>query len=238
MSIEELKEKVARGCRIIEMEGATENGRGHVCCLHPDGDKILIPGHLHDFGKAIADVQAEDIVTIDFEGKVLEGKHSTPMGEFYVYTAAFRARKDVRACAHYHPPYANAVGASGQSILPIARDGCLFLEGVPIYQGFPLYVGNQPMGDEIVRQLGQSRALIHRGHGAFVVGKSIEEVVMTSLALENAARTQIWAATQGPLQTLPVDQISERETNPDEEIIQDFFGYYSGKLAKLEGRTL
>ena len=48
MSLDEIKEKLARSCRIIAMQKSTEKGRGHQCYLHPDGDKI--------YGKAIADM--------------------------------------------------------------------------------------------------------------------------------------------------------------------------------------
>ena len=234
MNLDEVKEKLARSCRIIDMEGATENGRGHICYLHPDGDKILIPGHLHDYGKAIADVQKDDIVIMDFDGNVLEGKHPEPMGEYHLYTAVFRSRKEVKSVAHYHPPYANILSAAGKSILPIARDGCLFYDGVPIYEGFPLYVGTKEMGEEVARQLGNRRAILHKGHGAFVVGKNIQETLIRTLSLEKAAHTQLFASILGTLTPIPVEKMTEREKNPDDHVLEDFFGYYSGKLAKLE----
>lgn len=234
VNLDEVKEKLARSCRIIAMQRATEKGRGHQCYLHPDGDKVLIPGHLHDYGKAIADIQGEDIVTMDFEGNVLEGKHPEPMGEFHAYTSVFRARKDVKSVVHCHPPYANILAAAGKSILPITRDGCLFYEGVPVYEGYPLYVGTREMGEELVETLGDKRAVLHKGHGAFVVGRSIEEALIRTLSLEKAAETQVFASILGTLTPIPVERMTERETDPDDHIIDDFFGYYSGKLDKLE----
>ena len=238
MNLDEVKEKLAKSCRIIDMEGATESGRGHLCYLHPDGDKILIPGHLHDYGKAIADVQKDDIVIMDFEGNVLEGKHPEPMGEFHVYTAVFRSRKDVQCVAHCHPPYANILAAAGHSIVPISRDGCLFYDGVPIYERYPLYVGTREMGEEVTRKLGNKRAILHRGHGAFVVGRNIEETLCNTLSLEKAAQIQISASILGTLTPIPVQSMTEREKNPDDHILDDLFGYYSGKLAKLEAQQV
>ncbi|MEE2838935.1 MAG: class II aldolase/adducin family protein [Acidobacteriota bacterium] len=234
MNLDEIKEKIARACRIIDMEGVTQDGRGHISYLHPDGDKVLIPGHLHDYGKAIADVQPEDIVTMDFDGNVLEGKHPEPMGEFYVYVEAFRAREDVKSVAHCHPPYANIVAASGNSILPIARDGCVFYDGVPVYEGYPLYVGNRKMGEEVVAALGDKKAILHKGHGAFVVGGSVEETLFRTISLEKAAKTQVYAAILGELSPIPVESMTDREKHPDDHIVDDFFGYYSGKMEKLE----
>jgi L-fuculose-phosphate aldolase len=196
MNLDEIKEKLARACRIIEMQRATEKGRGHQCFLHPDGDKLLIPGHLHDYGKAIADIQGEDIVTMDFEGKVVEGKHPEPMGEFHAYTAIFRARKDVKSVVHCHPPYTN--------------------------------------GEELAEVLADKKAVLHKGHGAFVVGRTVEEALIRTLSLEKAAETQVFASILGTLTPIPVERMTERETDPDDHIIDDFFGYYSGKLDKVE----
>ncbi len=233
MNLDEVKEKLARSCRIIDMEGATDRGLGHMCFLHPDGDKILIPGHIHDSGKGIADVQEDDIVIMDFDGNVVEGKHPEPMGEFYVYTAVFRSRKDVKCMAHCHPPYANVLAAAGKSILPIARDGCLFFEGVPIYEEYPLYVGTKEMGEEVAQKLGNARAIMHKGHGAFVVGKSIEETLIRTLTLEKAAKTQVLASILGTPTPIPTESMTDREKHPDDHILEHFFGYYSGKLAKM-----
>ena len=234
MNLDEIKQKMACSCRILEMEGITEKGRGHICFLHPDGDKILIPGHLHDYGKAIADVQADDIVTIDFGGRVLEGKYSEPMGEFYAYTSIFRHRKDVKSIAHFHPPYANIVAAAGKSIVPVTRDGCLFYEGVPVYEGFPLYCGTTKMGDEIAAALGNKRAVLHRAHGAFVVGHSVEETLVTAIFLEKAARDQVYTSVLAAPTPIPTERMTEREKNPDHHVIDDFFGFYCGKLARME----
>ena len=133
------------------------------------------------------------------------------MGEFYVYTAVFRAREDIKSVAHLHPHHANIMAAAGKSIVPITRDGCLFHEGVPIYEGFPLYMGNQKMGDDVVSQLGNKRAILHKAQGAFVVGKDIEEALFTSLTLEKAARSQIYASILGTPTPIPEEMMIERE---------------------------
>lgn len=237
MNLGEIKEKLARSCRILEMEAATDRGRGHICFRHPDGDKILIPGHVHDYGRGIADIQAEDIVTMDFNGKVLEGKYPESMGEFYFYTAVFRRRKDVHSAVHIHPPYANVLFGAGKTLIPITRDGCLFYQGVPTFEGFPLYVGTPKMGEEVAAALGECRAIMHRGHGAFVVGRSVEDALVTAITLERAAQAQVLAAGLGSLNPLRVEKMTDREKHPDDHIIEDFFGFFSGKLAKAEKKS-
>jgi len=63
-----------------------------------------------------------------------------------------------------------------------------------------------------------------------------EEALIRTLSLEKAAETQVFASILGTLTPIPVERMTERETDPDEHIIDDFYGYYSGKLDKLEGK--
>ena len=45
---------------------------------------------------------------------------------------------------------------------------------------------------------------------------------------------EVFASILGTLTPIPVERMTERETDPDDHIADDFFGYYSGKLDKLE----
>jgi ribulose-5-phosphate 4-epimerase/fuculose-1-phosphate aldolase len=58
------------------------------------------------------------------------------------------------------------------------------------------------------RKLGDRSALILKAHGPVIVGRSVEEACMLTIALENAARSQITAAAVGgvrpPLESLGV----------------------------------
>jgi len=49
------------------------------------------------------DIRPEDLVFIDLEGKVVEGKHR-PSGETPMYLTFFRMRKDIVSAIHCHPP--------------------------------------------------------------------------------------------------------------------------------------
>ena len=109
-SIQELKEKLALACRVIINENLTDRGKGHQCVRVPGNDQIILPGHLHDVGRGLEGITADDLVIIDFNGKVLEGKYPESMGEFHFYVAAFRRRPDVQSCLHSHPFYTNLIG--------------------------------------------------------------------------------------------------------------------------------
>jgi ribulose-5-phosphate 4-epimerase/fuculose-1-phosphate aldolase len=234
----ELRKKLATANRILYYEQTTSLGRGHQAYLIDD-NKLMLPGHLHPFGRALSDVFPDDLVVIDFDGKVLEGKHKEPMGEFYIYTSIFKSRKDVKSCIHIHPPYLGALVVAGKTILPVTRDSLQFIDQIALYEKFPLYIGTKEQGEDAARALGDKKVLAHRGHGAVIVGSTIEEALMTALSLERAARTQWMASVAGEPQLLPKEELDKYMKSPsrgvrnDEQLHENFL-YHSKKLEKYE----
>ena len=82
-----------------------------------DGDVVRITQTGAELGK----LTPEKIVTVDLEGKVLEG--SRPSKEMDMHLAMYRARRHARAVVHVHPTYAIAYstlisGESGNAVPP------------------------------------------------------------------------------------------------------------------------
>lgn len=229
---EGIKQKLAIANRILVNENLTELGRGHVC-YKLEENRIMLPGHLHDFQRSIADITASDMVVIDYGGNVLEGPYPESMHEFWFYIEAFKMRGELKAALHTHAFYANLMAMSGQNLKFSSRDSFPFIDGVPVFDGLPLFVNTQEMGHSMAKKLGKSRAIIHRGHGAFVVGESIEEAVITAAALERAAKKQVMASPLGPLLEYSRDEIMR--TNTEEirrEVIDIDWGYFLTRLEK------
>ncbi|MBN2439311.1 MAG: class II aldolase/adducin family protein [Deltaproteobacteria bacterium] len=220
-----LKEKLYQACRLLSIEGMTNTGRGHLAVRVPGKDAMILPGHLHDLGRGLDHIVREDMVMIDFDGNVLEGHHDESMGEFYMYAAVFRKRPEINACLHAHPFYASVMMATKSELLPVSRDACLFMDGVPYYERFPLYIGTREHGEATAECLGNCKALFHRGHGVLVVGKSIEEAFVTMTFLDNACRIQVSAAAMGPLVLLDKDEARKYYSELDDDKAAEIFGY-------------
>jgi ribulose-5-phosphate 4-epimerase/fuculose-1-phosphate aldolase len=84
----------------------------------------------------------------------------------------------------------------GETIRPMHNYSAIFYQGVPLYTGTG-QVESPARAGEIVKLLGEARALMLRGHGAVVVGQSIREVCMLALFLEESARLQAEAMRLG-----------------------------------------
>jgi len=95
--------------------------------------------------------------------------------------------------------------------------GCaIFFEGVPLFEP-PGQVETPERAAEIARILGAAKAVILRGHGAVVVGRSIPEVCILALYLEESARLQTEAMRLGKPRYLSPEEaarISKRTFKP------------------------
>lgn len=206
-----IRQKLAIANRMLVNEGLTELGRGHVSYYLGEG-KTLIPAHLHAYGRTIADCTENDLVTVDSDGRVVEGKYSQSMGEVHFYTELYKSRDDVRAAAHIHPFYANLLVMAGKKLVMSSRDSFLFVEGIAEYEGLPLYVGNKEMGRAMVEKLGNRHVILHRGHGAFVAGETVEDVVIRAAALERAAKKQLFTSLLGTPLTYDEAEVRKAHT--------------------------
>jgi ribulose-5-phosphate 4-epimerase/fuculose-1-phosphate aldolase len=186
---ESLREQVACACRILAAEGYADLTLGHVSARGADGE-IWIKRK----GVALDEVEPDDVVAIDDEDAVLHL-------ETVLHTGVYRARADVGAVVHGHPPYATALGATGADLALLTHDGILFAEGVGRF-GDPDLIVEEEQGDSVAAALGACRALLMENHGVLAVGKDVPWAVLTAVTLERAARLQSAAATLGELRPI------------------------------------
>ncbi|MGQ9553783.1 MAG: L-ribulose-5-phosphate 4-epimerase [Anaerolineae bacterium] len=147
----------------------------------------------------------EDIVIVDLEGNVVEGRLK-PSVDTATHLYVYRQRPDVGGMVHTHSPYATAFAAVGKTITPCLTAICDEFGGeIPLGAYAP--IGGEEIGREIVRSIGASSAILMRNHGVFTIGKDAEAATKAAVMVEDAART-LWLAMQiGEPQPLPPDQV-------------------------------
>lgn len=187
--IDKLKEALVLACRIAGSEGLVY-GFGHISARIPGTDRYLIPRTV-----APADTTAEDILTVDLQGTVVEGK-GTPRFENWIHTCIYRVRPDVGSVSHVHPEYVIILSSTGTRIQPVHNFGAVFPQGVGLYRKAGL-IDNEELGAEVADALGMAPALMLRGHGAVVVGADVVDATLRSIYLEEAARIQYRAIAVG-----------------------------------------
>ncbi len=198
-----LRQEVADACRVLATEGYTDLTLGHVSARVPGRDAILVKRK----GLALEEVRAEDVVMVDLDGRHLEDGDTDLHLETALHTEVYRARPDVGAVVHGHPPYATALAATGARLEMLTHDAVLFApDGLPRYEASPDLVTSSAEGAAVAVALGASRAVLMRNHGVLVVGATVPWASVTAATLERAARIQSIAGTMGgPLAPMSAD---------------------------------
>jgi L-ribulose-5-phosphate 4-epimerase len=95
---------------------------------------------------------------------------------------------------HTHSNYATAFAALGKPI-PVYLTAMADEFGGPIPVGAYAKVGNDEIGREVVRSIGDSPAILMRNHGVFTVGRTPTAAVKAAVMVEDVAKT-VWLALQ------------------------------------------
>lgn len=138
-------------------------------------------------------LRPEDMVLLDLDGKIAEGGLK-PSSDVWTHLYVYRHRPDLNGMVHTHSPYATAFAAIGQPIPPVLTAMCDEFGG-PIPIGGFAPIGNEEIGREIVRSIGDSAAILMQNHGVFTVGKTVEAAIKAAVMVEDVART-VWLAMQ------------------------------------------
>jgi L-ribulose-5-phosphate 4-epimerase len=157
-------------------------------------------------GYGYEEMTPADMVIVDLEGNVVDG-HLKPSVDTATHLYVFRHRPDVFGIAHTHSPYATSFAALGQPI-PACLTATAMLGGeVPLGGYVP--IGGEAIGEEIVRKIGKSLAIIMQNHGVFTVGSSAQVATKMAVEVEEIALIAHLAMVRGEPIVLTQDQIAE-----------------------------
>jgi L-fuculose-phosphate aldolase len=218
-----LREQLAWACRILAAEGYADLTLGHISARGPEGD-IWIKRK----GVALDEVEPDDVVSLDDPDAMLHL-------ETVLHTGVYRARPDVGAVVHGHPPYATALGATEADLLVLTHDGILFADGVSRF-GDPDLIVDDDQGDRVAAALGSRRAVLMENHGVLVVGPDVKWAVLTAVTLERAARLQAIAGTLGELR--PIDPALALQLQPvkyRDEFVEEYWAAWQRQVTRDGG---
>lgn len=190
------KEDILEYCLRSMKDELNFNTQGNISLRVPgQEDRFLITPTDLEYDK----MTVEDIVMVDAEANVIAGNHE-PSSEVTVHLAVYRRRPDVNAIVHTEPIYANVWGAIGEPILGTLVNMVIYTKGnVPI---MPFALSNRTeFGDAMCDVMGDLNAVVWANHGLLTVGDNLRDAFKTSVAVESAAKVQIYSriATSTPI---------------------------------------
>ncbi len=211
VNLDEVRELVARSCRILGKLNMTKEPSGHVSARIEGTDRILIkargPGE-----SGLRFVTASDIITVDLNGKKAEGAEGLePPQEVFIHTWIYHTRPEVSSVVHVHPPTVVLFTICNKPLLPLygAYDPSslrLLTEGIPTYPR-SITVSSDKLGKEFAEVMGEKRACLMRGHGITTAERSVQEATLTAIKLNELAAINYRASLLGNPQPIPAEEI-------------------------------
>jgi L-fuculose-phosphate aldolase len=226
-----LREQVAWACRILALEGYADLTLGHVSA-RPGGQDLV---QIKRKGVALDEVDPEDVIELDLARDEIRLTPEMHL-EAVLHTEVYKARPDVGAVVHGHPPFATAFAATGAPLEMLTHDSVLFADGVAVFEETPEMITEVAEGQAVAEALGDKRAVILRNHGVLVVGKNVPWAVLTALTLERAVRLQSIARTLGSLRPIAPDRARQMIADKyQDRFVEEYWGAWTRRLERLDG---
>jgi L-ribulose-5-phosphate 4-epimerase len=200
--LDELRTEVCRLHAELPRSGLVTWTSGNVSGRDPASGLVVIKPS----GIRYEDLTPENMVVVDLEGKVVEGQHK-PSSDTFAHVYVYRHRPDVNGVVHTHSTFATAWAAADRSIPPVLTAICDEFGG-PIPVGAYAKIGGVEIGQEIVRSIGDSPAILMKSHGVFTVGKTPEVAVKAAVMVEDVARTVFYALQLGQPDEIPAEEVA------------------------------
>jgi L-fuculose-phosphate aldolase len=195
---------------MLEHEGLIDYS-GHISVRDPSGQAYWI----HTLDKPRHAVTETDVVKVSLDDKVLVGRGKPP-SERAIHAEIYRVRPDVGSVAHLHPPTTNAISIAGYDFVPVNQHGSVFGAKIPVLDD-STHIDTKGKGEKLAQVLGNSKAVIIRGHGVVVVGRDAVDCFTSCVYLEDNAN-HLWralAATGGRMNALNI--LSQEEIEKGEQ---------------------
>ncbi len=226
MSIEatqQLKQNLADAILMMERAGVIDFN-GHFSARLPGTEYMLI-----NSGKSVRSaLTAGDIITIDMDGKPIDGTDVPPM-EFHIHAEIYRERSDVQSVVHTHPLYSTLFTMAGKNILPVIMQAAVL--GDIQYFDKTASINTKLLGESLASALGTHRVCVLRSHGAVIAAGGVMEAFVLGCYLEETAERQFLASQLGDLHVLSAEEVKTIGNNLwKPNLIKKVWDYHHAKL--------
>jgi len=206
ISTDHLKQALCDGGKILSYKGLNESF-GHIFARIPGEEKCLITTR-----DALAFLEPHEVEEVDFQGnKLTKNSPGGAPNEVFLHVNVYKARPEVMAIARTQSPWCEIFGIRMEKVRVVHDFGAMLLGDTALLDD-PLLGDVAHVGDDMVRQLGDSNAILLRGNGNVVLGRSVEEAVVRAVFLDESARLQYQARSLGEEEVRFFDR-SEVETH-------------------------
>ena len=196
------KEQVVRyGKKLIDRRLTTGSG-GNISVYNREKNLVAISPSGLDY----YETTPEDIVILDMDGNLVEGKHR-PSSEAGMHLAFYKNRADVSGIVHTHSKFATAIACMGWE-LPAVH----YLIGMAGHRvkctGYATY-GSDELAKEALETIGDSNAVLLANHGLIALGEDVDRAFSTAEHLEFVSEVYYLTKTLGTPNILSDENMDE-----------------------------
>jgi len=202
MSLEQLRDEICRLNTELPRNNLVAWTSGNVSGRDPDSGLVVIKPS----GVPYEKLSSENMVVVNLDGMVVEGKLK-PSSDTLAHVYVYRHRPDVNGIVHTHSTFATAWAAVGKPIPAVLTAICDEFGG-PIPIGAYAKIGGDEIGQEILRSIGSSPAILMKNHGVFTIGRTPEAAVKAAVMVEDVARTVFYALQLGQPDEIPPEEVA------------------------------
>ena len=198
---EVLRRDLVAVCQRLYQRGFIAGTEGNVSALEAPDRLWITPSGAH---KGL--LHAADLLLIDLQGQVLFGA-GKPSSETLMHLALYRARPDIRAVVHAHPPMATSLTVAGCRLEPpLLPEAVVALGEVPTvpYQMPTTWQFAQAVG----AAMGHAEAALLENHGSVAVGASLQAAFNNMETVERAAQILCLAKLLGHVHPLSPEAVT------------------------------
>jgi 3,4-dihydroxyphthalate decarboxylase len=204
---------VMLACRILAMEGLVEGTLGHVSVRAGDNRMLIRCRGAAERGLLFT--EDADVRLTDLDGTLIDPDEGYKVpNELPIHGELLRARPEVNAVVHAHPPAVLVCGVAGLALRPIFGSYNipamrLALDGVPVYPRSVL-IRRPELAHEMIAAMGERPVCVLKGHGITVTGESVEQAVVRALNLNALAEVTLAVAQAGGrAEEIPAEDVAE-----------------------------
>ena len=201
MMMQEKEQVVRYGKKLIDRRLTTGSGGNISVCNREKNLVAISPSGLDYY-----ETTPEDIVILDINGNLVEGKHR-PSSEAGMHLAFYKNRADVSGIVHTHSKFATAIACMGWE-LPAVH----YLIGMAGHRvkctGYATY-GSDELAKKALETIGDSNAVLLANHGLIALGEDVDRAFSTAEHLEFVSEVYYLTKTLGTPNILSDENMDE-----------------------------
>ena len=203
-----VREDLAAAHRLAVWHDLTEGIYNHLTAAVPGhDDRFYVP----PFGLHWSEVRASELLTVGFDGRILEGDGILQRSAYCIHAPIHAANPKHAVVLHTHMAYTSAlVRLEDQRLQPLGQTEALLIDQIAYDEHYDGLARERTEGERLAKVLGDKTILFMAHHGVLVTGRTVAEAYDRLYSLERYARVHIHALWTGrPTRSLTPAQVAK-----------------------------